>query len=155
MPVQRRPAVLISEHFFFSFFLTTFIISMYMYVFKLYCSALINFLYYYYYYHHHHYYYCCWRLCSESITPSLCCYLLACGPNMVASFRVFLVECYLWRSDWLKLLGWLTVWNRVHLLKAAVAWYVSMLWPRRRTIPLSHRSVNSCSCNGIDTFVAK
>ena len=42
----------------------------------------------------------------------LCCYALAGGPNMADILRAFRAKYHLWRSDWLKLLGWLSVRNR-------------------------------------------
>ena len=41
--------------------------------------------------------------CSESTSPSLRCYALACGPNMATAVPAFCAHCFEWRSDWLKL----------------------------------------------------
>ena len=51
--------------------------------------------------------YLLWRFRSQSTSLLLCCYALACGPNMAATLQAFQVEYYLWSSDWLTTLRWL------------------------------------------------
>ena len=51
------------------------------------------------------------RFCSEPTGLSLCCHAKACGSNMAATIRAFRAYYYMWRSDWLKLLGWMAVRN--------------------------------------------
>ena len=44
-----------------------------------------------------------WRILkvwSESTSLLFCCYVLARGTNMVAAFKAFHMEYYLWRSEW-------------------------------------------------------
>ena len=42
---------------------------------------------------------------------SLCCCALACGPDVATTLHALCMDYYLWRSDWLMLLVWLTTWN--------------------------------------------
>ena len=51
-------------------------------------------------------FYVCCQFCSESSSPVLRSYALVCEEHIVATLRTFWVEYYLWRSDWLRLLGW-------------------------------------------------
>ena len=46
--------------------------------------------------------------CMLSVSPLLCGHALACGPSMAAIHQAFCAEYYLWCSDWLELLRWLT-----------------------------------------------
>ena len=48
-----------------------------------------------------------WVFYSESTSLRLRYYALSFGPGMGATLRAFRAEHYLWRSDWLKLHGWL------------------------------------------------
>lgn len=51
-----------------------------------------------------------WRFCAETAFFPLCCIALAHGPHRSHSLT-FCMEYYLWLSDWLKLLKWLTAQN--------------------------------------------
>ena len=40
----------------------------------------------------------------KAVRVSLCCHVRACGPDVAAALRAFRADCYLKRSDWMKLL---------------------------------------------------
>ena len=57
-----------------------------------------------------------WRFYSEYTLASLCSMLQFVSQTWRLLFGLFAPEYYLWRSDWLKLLGWLATWNPLLLV---------------------------------------
>lgn len=77
-----------------------------------------------------------WRICSGHASLFICSYAKPQRQNMAATLWGFHAEYWLWHSDWLKLLGWLTTWKplctrrpllSVHLTALPSEWLTQVL----------------------------